>query len=230
MNPALGLEQALKLQRESLDKQRVAIRRQLAGKTEAQSDPVAQFLDPLPALSQAACPPLDDDKVGNLVNAAAQQQSLDPALLRAVMRQESAFKPCAVSFKGAQGLMQLMPATARELHVADSFDPAQNVGAGAAYLKQLLNRYNGDLRLALVGYNAGPGRADQPLGAPYPLETQNYVASILAELGIGTADQTPLDEADQSAEDDEEVMPAAPPAVNPAANPAPLASTKPQSP
>jgi hypothetical protein len=84
--------------------------------------------------------------------------------------------------------MQLMPATARELRVNNVFDPVQNVQGGAAYLRQLLNRYKGDLRLALVGYNAGPGRADQPAGTPYPLETQNYIASIFSELGLDTPD------------------------------------------
>jgi len=127
---------------------------------------------------------MDSGKLNELVLAAAQKHSLDPSLLKAVIKQESGFKPCAVSIKGAQGLMQLMPATARELHVNDPFDPAQNVQAGAAYLKQMLERYKGDLRLALVGYNAGPGRADQGADASFPIETQNYVASIISELGL----------------------------------------------
>ncbi len=127
---------------------------------------------------------MENSKLTEVIAAAAQKHSLDPALLRAVIKQESGFKPCAVSIKGAQGLMQLMPATARELHVSDAFDPVQNVHAGAAYLKQLLDRYKGDLRLALVGYNAGPGRADQGAENPYPNETENYVASIFSDLGL----------------------------------------------
>jgi soluble lytic murein transglycosylase-like protein len=103
-------------------------------------------------------------------------------LIRAVMRQESGFKPCAVSAKGAQGLMQLMPETAQLLRVGDVFDPAQNVQAGASFLKRLLKKYNGDLRLALVAYNAGAMRADQSDPARYPLETQGYLANIFAEL------------------------------------------------
>ncbi len=99
------------------------------------------------------------------------------------MRQESGFNPCAVSVKGAQGLMQLMPSTAAQMHVADPFDPEQNVQGGAAFLKQLLKRYNGDLRLALVAYNAGASRADQLPASQYPLETQGYLANIFAELG-----------------------------------------------
>jgi soluble lytic murein transglycosylase-like protein len=99
------------------------------------------------------------------------------------MRQESGFKPCAVSIKGAQGLMQLMPATAAQFHVTDPFDPEQNVQAGALFLKQLLKKYNGDLRLALVAYNAGSTRADQLDPSQYPAETQGYLANIFADLG-----------------------------------------------
>lgn len=193
MNPEKALEEALQKQRASLEKQLQSIRThlQLAEKVEKLS-----LLSPLSVEQPSALPrefrqlefnrsdclALDSDRVSVLVSAAAQKQSLDPAILRAVMRQESDFRPCAVSAMGAQGLMQLMPATARELHVKDVFDPMQNVQAGAAYLKQMIERYQGDLRLALVGYNAGPGRADQTDGTPYALETQNYVASILADL------------------------------------------------
>jgi soluble lytic murein transglycosylase-like protein len=195
--PEQAIEESLQKQRESVQKQQQAIRRQLGEKSGAEANPITQFIDPLPALIQAPCAALKQDKLGELVAVAAQKHSLDPALLTAVMRQESAFNPCAVSVKGALGLMQLMPATALELHVADVFNPEQNIQGGAAYLKQLLDRYKGDLRLALVGYNAGPGRADQQGAAPYPLETQNYVASILAELGIVPADRATPDINDQ---------------------------------
>jgi hypothetical protein len=234
--PQQALEEALQKQLESVEKQRQAIRVQLGDKAETISNPnrshsVAYFIDPMvpvvsqpavlsQAVSQMDCPPLAEDEVSELITSAAQKQDLNPAVLRAVMRQESAFKPCAISSKGAQGLMQLMPATARELHVSDSFDPAQNVHAGAAYLKQLLNRYNGDLRLALVGYNAGPSRADQASAAPYPLETQNYVETILAELGIGqaaTVDTQP---------DEEETMPTAANAARAFSLPAPVLPLK----
>jgi hypothetical protein len=136
------------------------------------------------------------------------------------MKQESGFKPCAVSVRGAQGLMQLMPATAGLLHVENPFDPEQNVQAGAAFLKQLLGRYKGDLRLALVAYNAGPLRADQPANAPYPLETQNYLASIFAQLGMGQA---------QALTDDLETLPVAPPPASEAAQEPPeTASAEPE--
>ncbi len=184
--PEQALENALQKQRQSIRRQQQAVRRQLGEKPLADNNPAQHFIEPLiPELNPAPCPSLDSGKLRELVLFAAEKQSLDPALLIAVMRQESAFRPCAVSVKGALGLMQLMPATARELHVADAFDPAQNISGGAAYLRQLIDRYKGDLRLALVGYNAGPSVADQPLGSPYPLETQNYVSNVLAELAVG---------------------------------------------
>jgi len=182
----LAVEGAIAKQLASLEKQRQAIQTQLVTRIVSGTSPPHPelLLPPLVGLNHSDCASLDSGKVEQLVSSAGQKQSLDPALLRAVIRQESAFKPCAVSSKGAQGLMQLMPSTARELHVIDAFDPVQNVHAGAAYLRQLLNRYNGDLRLALAGYNAGPARADHGIEANFPIETQNYVASILAEIGM----------------------------------------------
>jgi soluble lytic murein transglycosylase-like protein len=209
LKPEQALQEALAKQRESIQRQRQAIRRQLGEKAEAGAYPVAQFIEPLlPSVIPPACPPLDNGRVSGLISAAAQRQSLDPALLRAVIRQESAFRPCAVSVKGALGLMQLMPATARDLHVTDVFNPEQNIEGGAAYLRQLLDRYKGDLRLALVGYNAGPARADQPMGSPYPLETQNYVASILAALGIAPDGAAVREEAVPQETDTQESPPA----------------------
>jgi soluble lytic murein transglycosylase-like protein len=207
VKPEQAQEDALQKQRESVQRQQQAIRSRMGETAFAASKIVAQFIEPLapaPAFTVTPCPSLENGRLSELVSSAAHTQALDPALLIAVMRQESAFRPCAVSVKGALGLMQLMPGTARELHVADVFNPEQNIRGGAAYLRQLLDRYKGDLRQALVGYNAGPGRADLPT-APYPLETQNYVAAILAELGIGgPADQAsneevaPLEVGDQA--------------------------------
>src|SRR5205085_361018 len=98
-------------------------------------------------------------------------------------RQESGSRPCAVSAKGAQGLMQLMPATSQQFGVADPFDARQNIQAGAKFLKQLLTRYGGDVTKALAAYNAGPGRVDQAGGAvPGIPETIHYVSSILSSL------------------------------------------------
>jgi soluble lytic murein transglycosylase-like protein len=134
------------------------------------------------ALAGAACPPLPAPEVDSLVKNAAQREGLDQAVVRGVMQQESAFRPCAVSPKGAMGLMQLMPATASQLGVLDPFDPAANVDAGAKLLKELLVRYSGDLSLSLGAYNAGPSEVDAAAGIPGIPETQDYVKKILSTL------------------------------------------------
>jgi soluble lytic murein transglycosylase-like protein len=130
-----------------------------------------------------ACPALEDDEIAKLTEDAAQKNSISAELLAAVMRQESGFHPCAVSTAGAMGLMQLMPDTAQSLGVADPFAPDQNVEGGARLLKQLLDRYHGDRRLALSAYNAGASRVDQADGVPDIPETQEYVRRILEALG-----------------------------------------------
>jgi soluble lytic murein transglycosylase-like protein len=151
----------VELQRASLEKQRAAVGQQAGLKDDSAASDTFILLPALPPLAQANCPMLDADELDNLIDAASKRSSLPARLIRAVMHQESAFRPCAVSVKGAQGLMQLMPATAYQLHVADPFDPLQNVMAGSIFLKRLIDRYRGDLRLALVAYNAGANRAAQ---------------------------------------------------------------------
>jgi soluble lytic murein transglycosylase-like protein len=129
------------------------------------------------------CPPMEDAESAPLVSAAAARHQLNPELIKAVIRQESGFKPCAVSETGAMGLMQLMPETAESLKANDPFDPAQNIEAGARYLKQMLERFKGDIRLALAAYNAGPEKVDGPKPAvPDIPETRAYVESIYAAL------------------------------------------------
>jgi soluble lytic murein transglycosylase-like protein len=130
----------------------------------------------------SACPALAEDEVEKLTSMAAQKNSVSASLIRAVMRQESAFRPCAVSTAGAMGLMQIMPSTAETLGLDDAFSPGENVDAGARYLKLLLDRYHGDRRLALGAYNAGPNRVDNAGGIPDIPETVDYVSRILGEL------------------------------------------------
>lgn len=143
----------------------------------------AQSAEPLEPLAPV-CDPLPQTQVDSLIDSAATRENLDRDLLRGVIRQESAFKPCAVSPKGAQGLMQLMPATAIQFGVTNPFDPAQNVDGGAKLLRQLLSRYNGDLSKALGAYNAGPSRVDAVNGVPQIPETQDYIKQILSLLPI----------------------------------------------
>ncbi|MRR57507.1 MAG: lytic transglycosylase domain-containing protein [Deltaproteobacteria bacterium] len=123
--------------------------------------------------SARECPmPLED-----IIHRASRRYDVDPGLVRAVIRAESNFNPSAVSSAGARGLMQLMPGTARGLGVTDSFDPEQNVMAGTRYLRQMLNRYDGDLDSALAAYNWGPGNVDRR-GGSLPRETRNYLSTV----------------------------------------------------
>ncbi|MEG3191435.1 lytic transglycosylase domain-containing protein, partial [Lysobacter sp. D1-1-M9] len=117
------------------------------------------------------------------VAAAAAAHGVDEAVVRAIMHAESAFDPNALSRAGAQGLMQLMPATARRFGVTNAFEPAQNIRAGVEYLAWLLKRFDGDLTLAAAGYNAGEGNVDKYKGVPPFDETRRYVqrVGILAE-------------------------------------------------
>jgi len=115
----------------------------------------------------------------DVIQEAAQKYLLDPDLIRAVIRTESAFDAAAVSSAGAQGLMQLMPALAAELGVTDPFDPRQNVMAGSRYLGALLAYHGGNIPLALASYNAGPGAVARYGGIPPYEETERYVRTIV---------------------------------------------------
>lgn len=185
----------------SIEKQKASIRRQAAGAvpqatmTSSPSwftvpwEPEPVQMPPLPVASAAppagpppACDAMPTEDVGPLIRDAATREGVKEDLVRAVIQRESAFKPCAVSPKGAQGLMQLMPGTAQDLGVRNPFDPKENIDAGTRYLKQLLTKYNGNMELALSAYNAGPARVDKAGGVPNIPETKTYVLEILNKL------------------------------------------------
>ena len=122
---------------------------------------------------------VDRAEIDASIETHARRQQLDPDLVRAVIQVESAFQPWAESHKGAMGLMQLMPETARVLSVQDPWDPNDNVQGGTIYLRHLLDRFGGRLELALAGYNAGPENVDRYGGIPPFEETRSYVEKVL---------------------------------------------------
>ena len=109
---------------------------------------------------------------------AADRHQVDPALVKAIIMAESSYNPRAVSKKGAKGLMQLMPTTARALGVVDIFDPEHNINAGVRYFKRLMNRFDGDTRLALAAYNAGSRKVRQYQGVPPFRATKHYIKKV----------------------------------------------------
>ena len=137
---------------------------------------------PTPAAAARLQAPQASVNVADAVSAASDRYRLDPDLLNSVIRAESGFNPRAVSPKGAQGLMQLMPDTASKLGVSNAFDPQANVDGGTRYLRELLERYNFDIIKALAAYNAGAKRVEQYHGVPPYRETHAYVASIVRDF------------------------------------------------
>ena len=125
-------------------------------------------------------PYTEKSQILSMVNKVAREHGVDEKLVQALIKQESGFNPNAKSKAGAMGLMQLMPATAKALGVKDPYNATQNVEGGVKYLKSMLNKYNGNVILALAAYNAGPNAVDKYSGVPPYKETQNYVKSILA--------------------------------------------------
>jgi hypothetical protein len=124
-------------------------------------------------------------EVDDAIEQAARRHNVDANLVRALIRVESNFNSKAVSRKGAMGLMQLMPSTARQLKVTNPFDPDQNVDAGVRHLKQLLQDFNGNVKLSLAAYNAGAGAVHRNAGIPHYAETRNYVSRITSLYNNG---------------------------------------------
>jgi soluble lytic murein transglycosylase-like protein len=167
--------------RESIEKQRASVRQQ-AQAAGARLIPWSPSPVLYPDAGPPPCQPIADTEVNPLIETAAKSNALETKLVHAVIEQESAFFPCAVSAKGAEGLMQLMPETAGELNVKDPFDPKENIAGGAKYLKQLLDKYKGDIKLALAAFNAGPSAVDAVNGIPDIPETKDYVSTILKKI------------------------------------------------
>jgi len=140
---------------------------------------ITESQDAVPVAPELVAKKLDLNEV---VAAASDKHQIDPDLITSVIHAESSFNPKAISPKGAQGLMQLMPGTASRLGVTDAFDPYANVDAGTHYLRELLLRYNGDMAKALAAYNAGPLRVQQYNGVPPYRETRAYVAQVIKEF------------------------------------------------
>ncbi|MGA9041976.1 MAG: transglycosylase SLT domain-containing protein [Terriglobales bacterium] len=141
--------------------------------------------------STARGKPFSEQEINAAIDHAASRHNVDPSLVRAVIKVESNFNPNAVSRKGAMGLMQLMPQTARQLKVTNPFDPGQNVDAGVRHLKQLMENYGGDVKLTLAAYNAGQAAVSRSNGVPHFAETRKYVKRI-TDLYYGGPGVNPL--------------------------------------
>jgi soluble lytic murein transglycosylase-like protein len=139
-------------------------------------------VEPVPATAPRERGVIAPRTVEELVSDAASRYGLPKSLVRAVARAESAFDPDAISAKGARGVMQLMPGTAKELGVEDAFDPGQNIDAGARLLRQLLEKYEGRVAEALAAYNAGQGAVAKHNGVPPYRETRGYIRRVVKEF------------------------------------------------
>jgi soluble lytic murein transglycosylase-like protein len=152
------------------------------GYVDVPTSEIDRFEKDLSPAAAGQTPHSSRQEMTEVINTVSSRHHLDPDLIDSVIHAESGFNPRAVSPKGAQGLMQLMPQTASRLGVADSFDPGANVEGGTRYLRELLERYNFDLVKALAAYNAGPQRVEQYHGVPPYYETQAYVARIVRDF------------------------------------------------
>ncbi len=124
-------------------------------------------------------------KYDRIIREKSLKYNIEPSVIKAMISVESNWNPRAVSEKGALGLMQLMPSTARDMLVNDPFDPEENIEGGVRYLRRLLDKFNGDLSLALAAYNAGPSRVEKSGGIPSIPETENYVIKVISRYKSG---------------------------------------------
>jgi len=188
--------QSIAMQQQSVERQRATIQQQLGGIPTPRITSVraldaewsggwavAEAGNSSAAASyQPGCPPVPPMFLQSVVQRAATAYNVAPNLINAVIRQESGGYPCAVSEKGAMGLMQLMPATAAGLGASEPFDVDQNVSAGTRLLAELIQRYKGDMNRVLGAYNAGTVAVDRAGGAPPFAETQSYIHSVLEQI------------------------------------------------
>jgi soluble lytic murein transglycosylase-like protein len=170
--------QTLKVTARRVDGDRVFLSLKDGGEVGLLPTEVRGFV-PDEVIDEVLAPVAPGTDIRALAIATARRHGLDPNLVLAVVSVESGFQADAVSNKGAQGLMQLMPATARELGVADALDPAQNLDGGTRYLRMLVAQYGGDLGKALAAYNAGPGAVKRHGGVPPYRETHHYIDRVL---------------------------------------------------
>jgi soluble lytic murein transglycosylase-like protein len=157
--------------------------RAYAPSVQAAESIVAPTPEALAEYIPADVPTSGDHQLDLIIFRAGERYGVDPRFIHAVIWQESKYKVRARSYVGAQGLMQLMPATAKRFGCEDAHDPAANIDAGTKYLRFLLKRFNGNVSLALAGYNAGEGAVDKYNGVPPYSETQNYVRIITGRYG-----------------------------------------------
>jgi soluble lytic murein transglycosylase-like protein len=190
-------QESVGLQRRSIERQREAVRPQEGPRPTPRYIPRIEQAEDFQGWNASGnwasappgprCEPVPQMLLQSVVHRAATAYSVAPSLINAVIHQESGGYPCAVSEKGAIGLMQLMPGTASELGVREPFDVDQNVNAGTRLLADLMARYKGDLNRVLAAYNAGSAAVDKAGGPPAFPETLNYIRSVLEQI------RTPLD-------------------------------------
>lgn len=180
--PSAQAAQARAQMADSIAKQQVSVQQQLQAVAPYKEHPPWRLPAAVLYAPTFDCDPVPEPELGKMITRAAQDHQVNPALIREVARQESAFRPCAVSSAGAIGLMQLMPSTQVQFEVRNPLDAQESLTAGTKLLKQLLDRYHGDIGLALAAYNAGSAEVDRTSAIPLIPETQNYVFGILQRL------------------------------------------------